>query len=242
MMFSKTEIGPPLTIWAPEPDDEAAHSWLLEGLIALGVPFSEGPISLRTLGNLGEWCCLAIGRSVDFADPRYAAFPANAYQPLENISRPGVDIVWVWLDADDPQNDFAVMHEVKTTTANNLDYADTLLDDYSKLFGADVRFTLNTRLNDVANRLEFIQNGLELHADQMRLMAGLGPDSSPNVSLYPSVVYDRLQVVDPIPKMTAVRTSVIALGWAPDSVHAWAVGLGNLAARFDALNSGPAQA
>jgi hypothetical protein len=232
-MFVK-EATQPVTVWAPDPDDQAAHNWLLAELTRMGLPFSSGSLSTRMQGNLGESCCMIVGANTDLKS--FACFPANAHQPLQDISRSELDLVWVWLDAN-PMADHIVFQEVKTTGDATLGYADTLLVDYQKLFGTDPATTLHTRLNAIANVLEYGHQKVP-HADRVRTLAALTPQATTNVLLLPSVVYDRNLVADPSPKMAAVRQSVIAAGWAPNAVESWAVGLGDLLDRLARLKAG----
>ncbi len=232
-MFVKTSTQP-VCVWGPAPDDQAAHAWVLERLVQMGLPFSRGVLSSRIQGNLGECCCMLIGAENDFRG--FNCFPANAHQPLQDISRSELDLVWLWL-APDPSGDYAVLQEIKTTGGADLAYADTLCQDFEKLFGPDPALTLHTRLNAIANMLEYGHLDL-LHADRVRMLAGLTPQASSDVFLVPSVLYDRKLIADPSPKMAAVRRSIIADGWSPDIVQAWAVGLGDLLARLARLKAG----
>lgn len=234
-MFAK-EGQHPIVIWSPDPDDSSAHNWTLDRLTHMGLPFSPGALSTRIQGNLGECLCMLIGASVDFEGHR--CFPANAHQPLQDISRSELDIVWVWLDQN-PLGDYAVLQEVKTTGAATLDYANQLIPDYEKLFGADPSCTLHTRLQAIANILEYGHGDL-VHADRVRELCGLSPQLTTDVTLLPSVVCDRLLVPDPVAKMSAIRQALIALGWAPDSVLAWAVRIGDLLNRLTLLKAGEA--
>ena len=232
-MFLKSATQP-VTIWGPSPDAQTAHDWLLARLQAMGLPFADGGLTTRVQGNLGECMFMLVNEANDYAE--YQCFAANAYQPLQDISRSEMDIVWVWLD-DNPHGDYVVLQEIKTTGADDLAYAGELLNDYSKLFGTDLAMTLGTRLNAVANALEFGQGHVG-HADRVRTLGGLTPQATTGVVLLPSVVYDRAKVDDPTTKMAAVRQSVVSLGWQPDSVESTALGLEDLLARLERLKAG----
>lgn len=220
--------------WVGEPDDQAAHDWLLDAMTHMGLPFTTAPMTTRIQGNLGECCGMLIGRDNDFGG--FMCVAANAFQPLQDISRSEMDLVWMWLDPN-PMADYAVLQEVKTTGADSLGYADSLEGDYAKLFGTDPALTLHTRLNLVANHLEYGQGRLE-HADRVRTLAGLSPQQTTDVLLLPTIVYDSAKVADSGTKMSAVRQKIVAKGWAPDSVESWAVGLGQLIDRLTRLKSG----
>lgn len=222
-------------MWTPSPDDAGAHAWFLAHLIHMGVPFNDAPLSTRVQGNLGECCCLLIGREQDFAG--FFCHAANAFNPLQDISRSEIDIVWVAL-APNPIEDLAILQEVKTTGGHDLDYATSLVTDYEKLFGSDPALTLNTRLAAVANTIEYGTILSTPHADRIRLLAQRTPQATSNVMLLPSVVYDRTLVTDPQPKMAAVRQSIVSAGWDPPWVESWAVGIGDLLSRLSRLKAG----
>ncbi len=232
-MFEKTETNP-VMVWAPSPDAQAAHDWFLAHLQAMGLPFFAGDLSTRVQGNLGECCYMLVGTENDYAG--YQCHPANAHQPLQDISRSEMDIIWLWLDGD-PLGDYVVLQEVKTTGGDDLAYAGKLIEDFDKLFGADPTLTLSTRLNAVANTLEY-GHGNTAHADRVRTLGGLTPQTTVGVQLVPSVMYDRARVADPSPKMAAVRQSVLAMGWAPEVVESSALGLEDLLERLERLKAG----
>jgi hypothetical protein len=220
--------------WGGAPNDQAAHDWLLAAMTHMGLPFTTVPMTTRMQGNLGECCGMLIGEANDFNG--FMCVAANAFQPLQDISRSEMDLVWTWLDPN-PMGDYAVLQEVKTTGADTLGYADSLEGDFKKLFGTDPALTLQTRLNLVANHLEYGQGRMD-HADRVRTLAGLSPQQTTDVVLLPTVVYDSAKIADPGPKMSAVRQKIVAKGWAPDAVESWAVGLGHLIDRLTRLKSG----
>jgi len=98
-------------------------------------------------GNLSECITFCIGDSTTYR--KFKAFPANALDPFSGIARSKVDIVWVFI-GNNEQHDLVVVQEIKATSQSNLAYADSLIADYEKLFGTDVRFTLRARLNSPA--------------------------------------------------------------------------------------------
>jgi hypothetical protein len=139
-MFTKAAVSADV-VWEPTPDDQSAHDWLLAHLRRMQLPFEDGPITPRIQGNLGECCCWLIGGEND--SEGLSGFVANAHQPLQDISQPESDIVWVAL-ASNPLDDWVALQEVKTTGSSNLNYASHLVTDYEKLFGPDLALTLSS--------------------------------------------------------------------------------------------------
>ena len=82
----------------------------------------------------------------------------------------------------DPKEDWASLQEVKTTSGKDLSYADALVPDYEKLFGTNVRLTLQTRLQDIQARLEFGSRRRDL-GDRVFRLAGNSPQTSSRVRL-----------------------------------------------------------
>ena len=139
--------------WEGDPDDDAAHQTILVWLQDLNAPgFLEGQTSLsnRVKGNLGEFIAYCIGTTYVFTNVTISP-TANAWEPLSDISRPDIDIIWLYF-GDTEADDWAALQEVKTTGGASLQLADSLISDYDKLFGENVRFTLQTRLGALKNR------------------------------------------------------------------------------------------
>ena len=86
--------------WCGDPDDDAAHQAVLAWLqadVAPGTFLAPGSkVSNRVKGNLGEFVTYRLGW--------YLVFPqgmlcdtANAFDPLSDISRSYIDVVWLHL-------------------------------------------------------------------------------------------------------------------------------------------------
>ena len=132
--------------WEGDPDDDSAHltvlGWLQSAVTTGFVPASNS-LSNRIKGNLGEFIAHKVGESYVFTNQNIA-FTANAWDPLSDISRPDLDIVWLHFGTT-PADDWAAIQEVKTTGQSTLVLADDLIQDYEKLFAENPRFTLRTR-------------------------------------------------------------------------------------------------
>ena len=117
-----------VSCWRGTPDCQAAHNYILDWLTRLEVQFlvQGEDIGLRRKGNLGE--CIAFLIARDNGHGEAMSFAPNGLKPTHNISRPEIDIVWLFLE-DAPAEDYAVLQEVKTTGASNPDYADQLIVD-----------------------------------------------------------------------------------------------------------------
>lgn len=225
-------------VWTGDPDCQAAHDWLLAWLqnhVAFLAPPAVGalPINNRILGNLGETVSMCIGLSL--RQPAERCFAPNARQPLANISQPNVDLLWLTF-GDDPRDDFAFIQEVKTTSQANLAHADTLLDDYVKLFGLDPQVTLHTRLQGIQTTLD-IQHLRPDLADRVSRLAAKSPRSCRSaVRLLPTLVHDRGCQANPRTKMLAIAGMLTSRGW--ENVEPWAIGLTDMVERFGRLAVG----
>ena len=222
-------------LWVGDPDCQMAHDAILTWLREKCAPFlpsaREDDNILR--GKLGESVgfCVAYWHGYD----RCCSFPANALRPFRPNSAIDFDIVWLVFGAN-TRDDLAVLQEVKTTSGRSLHYADKLVEDYEKLFGTNVRLTLQTRLQDIKNKLEFEQQRPEL-CPRVSALAGGAPRTSAGIQLLPTLVHERTGT-DPRPKMLAIRETLLARGWAPERVEAWAIGLTDLDERLIRLATG----
>ena len=133
--------------WEGDPDDDAAHltilTWL-QGAVTAGFLKPTGSLPNAVKGNLGEFIAYRIGEDYVFTNVTIA-HAANAWDPLSQISRPDVDIVWLYFGSAEA-DDWAALQEVKTTGQASMGLADSLITDYEKLFGENLQVTLQTRL------------------------------------------------------------------------------------------------
>ena len=136
-------------------------------------------------------------------------------------------------------DDSAVLQEIKTTSGNDLSLADTLPDDYKKLFGTDPANTIKSRLASVKNLVEF-SLGLPQFATRINRFIGVDPLTCQNVQLLPTLVYDPLNAPQPAAdrKMLVVKTTIYGLGWPPSSVSGWTIGLDALDGQLQNLAEG----
>ena len=223
--------------WVGDPDDDSAHLTILDWLKdAIGSPsvFLSPAVSLpvTTKGNLGEFVAYKIGAIYYFAD-HVRADTANAFQPLAFESRTGVDIVWLHFGSSDSY-DWIALQEVKTTGVSSLNLADTLNDDYGKLFGEDPRMTLQTRLTSLKNRLD--QWGLGHLAPRVTALGGPSPNMASGIRLIPTLVHDAAH--NSFAKMNAVRQVLIGQGWSAGSIECWSIILEDIDDRLIRLARG----
>ena len=136
---------------------------------------------------------------------------ANAHNPLSDISRPDLDLLWLFF-GETKSKDFAIVQKVKTTEDSGLDYADRLIEDYAKLFDTDPQFTLQSQLGVAANKLEGLHVDVDLCC-RTRELGGISPDTSPGVRLFPTLVHERN--VSPSSKTCCYHacTIVASEGW-----------------------------
>ena len=96
----------------------------------------------------------------------------------------------MWLHLGSTQNsDWMALQEVKTTSDASLSLANDLTKDYQKLFAQSGRFTLQTRLNALKNKLE--EFGLGHHASRGSAFGALNARQANGIYLVPTLVHDR---------------------------------------------------
>lgn len=236
-MFAAT-IQATLTLWRGAPDSQAAHDYLLQRLrqITGGRFLPPGTtLSTRIKGNLGEVCAFWIGRDGPHTGWSHV-FTLNCLEPLKDISSSGVDIVWIAFNDADPAQDFVVLQETKATATADLGYADSLVDDYLKLFGTDLSLTLHSRFQGIKNQLEFAHNRPDLCL-RLNKLGGQAPADSPKVRLLPTLIHDT-NGRNPALKLAKVRTALLDVGWGAGQVSAWSVALDDLDGRLARLSWG----
>jgi hypothetical protein len=226
--------------WCGAPDCQAAHNELLVWLNENCSPFREKNQAKQDdnilRGNVGEAIafCVSFWHDCD----NYRAFATNATRPFRPKSDIDIDILWLNFGKNSA-NDFAIIQEVKTTNAVDLAYANTVIDDYDKLFSTNPRLTLQTRLQDVKVdlKLKLSKAESELLCPRVSELAGQSPKSCNKIQLRPTLVHELIGT-KPRPKMTAIRSSLVGKGWPAESVEAWAIGLTDLDARLIRLATG----
>ena len=222
-------------IWEGDPDDNAAHLTILQWLrsaVTTGFSQTPNPLSNQVKGNLGEFIAHKVGENYAFTNEALA-FAANSWSPLSQISRPDVDIVWLYF-APSPADDWAALQEVKTTGQSSLALADGLVTDYEKLFAEDPRFTLRTRLDGLKNRLEHIQRG-DL-VPRLTALGGINPSKSVGIHITPTLIHDARH--DCSSKMAVIRHTLLMKGWSAPRVYCWSIKLGDIDDRLTRLARG----
>ena len=221
--------------WTGNPDDDSAHQTILTSLqkvVTAGFLMPNEPLSNVIKGNLGEFVTYCIGKSYVFTNVKIA-HAANAWNPLSQISRPDIDIVWLHFGITEA-DDWAALQEVKTTGEASLDLADKLITDYKKLFGENLRLTLQTRLGALKNKLD--QQGQQHLSSRITSLGGPAPNHTRGIRLVPTLLHDA--AYDSSRKMAVVRQALIGQGWSTDVVSCWSVALGDLNNRLARLAQG----
>jgi hypothetical protein len=180
-------------VWRGSPDCQTGHDALLEWLTENARPFREAadvrPDDNILRGNLGESIAFCVSYWHDCRNHR--VFATNALRPFRPKSDIDMDILWLSFGAN-PDHDFAIIQEVKTTSDIDLGYARALVDDYEKLFGTNIRLTIHTRLQDAKVTLRFHVGGTwgaDL-AQRVSSLAGQSPRTSPKLQLRPTLVHE----------------------------------------------------
>lgn len=224
--------------WLGDSTCQHGHDSILAWLRANYPLFLTDPnrFTTRIQGNLGECMAFCIGHFLEFTDER--PFAMNALAPLDDISRPEIDIVWIHFDADDPANDFVILQEVKTTLDPDLVITSRLVDDYTKLFGTNIRLTAHTRMRHIKNILDTTVGRPDL-SSRVSGLVGRSPVASGKVKLLPTIVHER-NGVDPTQRMLAVQTALVAKGWDRSQIDTWSISLSDLGERLVRLALGSA--
>ena len=221
--------------WESDPTDDAAHQTVLDWLrnaVEAGFLGPSESFTNAVKGNLGEFIAYQIGSSYVFTNLTIAP-TANAWDPLSKISRPDIDIVWLHFGETEAE-DWAVIQEVKTTGGATLTLADSLITDYDKLFGENLRLTLQTRLVALKNKLE--QQGQGKYTPRVTALGGPSPSLARGIRLVPTLLHDAAQ--DSSMKMTVIRQVLIGRGWSSNVVECWSIALADLDDRLSRLARG----
>jgi hypothetical protein len=151
-------------------------------------------------------------------------------KPLANMSRSGIDLLWVGF-GEDPADDFVIHQEVKTTMAADLSYAASLLTDYKKSFGRNQNLTLNTHLQAVKFDLEFTFQEPHLTSRINALMAPSAKQAL-RLKVVPTLVHD-VNTDDPIEKLSGVEAQLTAMGWS--QIESWSIAFNNIDTHLKAI-------
>ena len=221
-------------LWIGDPDDNAAHQEILSWLQGQNTQFQGANTtpSNSMKGNLGEFIAYQIGKHY-VAPVAAIAFTANAWDPLSNISRSDLDVVWIDLSGN-PMQDSVTIQEVKTTGGTSLSLAYDLISDHEKLFGQNLKLTLRTRLSSLKNKMD--QQGLGNLAPRLTALGGPSPGLTKGVQLWPTLVHD--SSVSSQAVMAAVQQAIIGLGWPPSVIESWSIELDDLDRRITLLSRG----
>lgn len=147
------------------------------------------------------------------------------------MSRSGIDLLWVGF-GHTPTEDFVIHQEVKTTLANDLAYASSLLKDYEKSFGRDQNLTLNTHLQGLKVDLEFTHHEPALAARVNALMAP-SPGQASRLNIVPTLVHDVATIDDPVEKLSGIEAQLTAMGWL--QVETWSIAFTGIGTHFKAI-------
>ena len=221
--------------WKGCPSDDAACqtilNWLRDVVIA-GFLEPSQPLSNSTKGNLGEFITYQMGKKFAFTDNEIAD-TATAWDPLSPAPRQNVDIVWLCFGSGET-DDWVALQEVKTTGASSLSLAHRLVVDYDKLFGENLRLTLQARLGALKNKLD--EKGQGELSPRLTALGGPSPSDAHGIRLIPTLLHD--SAYSSCAKMMSVRRALIDRGWSPNSVECWSISLSDLDNRLSRLAKG----
>ncbi len=237
MTFAQTQQSG-ITLWLSDPSCQAAHDALLAELVRINsnfIPPTDNPSNIRR-GNLGEFIALRVASLTYPAATQ--VFAPNAINPLNSASIPGLDLTYLLFHDGDATLDLAFIQEVKTTGGADLGYADNLIADYGKLFGTNINFTLQSRLQTICSSLEIERKRPDLAA-RVLVLGATTPQACSQVKLIPTMVHERVGT-QPVAKMVAIRQAIASQGWSLTSILAWAIALTDLDERLKRLARGHA--
>jgi len=222
-------------LWTGNPHCQAAHDALV-GILAKTSPFLPPgvPLGNRRQGNIGEFMAYHLARTGVLQ--HHFAFAMNAFNPLQDISQPGLDVTYLYFDQTDPRLDLMYVQEVKATGQLDLAYADKLTTDYSKLFGEDGFLTLNTRIQGLSMQMELAQSRPDL-AERLINLSETRAQNCLQVRLVPTLIHERIGTA-PVPKLVAVKSAITAFGWDPNHIAPWSIAMEDLLARLSRIAQG----
>ena len=222
-------------LWSGDPSCQAAHESLLAALAKTGPFIAAGEqLTTRRQGNLGEFVALMVARHAPLEHTNVYAI--NAFQPLQDISHAGLDLTYLYFDPTDPSKDTLYIQEVKTTGDVALAYANKLTEDYQKLFEEDPKFTLNTRIQGLATKIELGDKRPDL-GDRLRSLATTEAKFCTKVKLIPTLMHEK-RGTDPVTKLLAVKTAISTLGWNSTQIQPWSVAFEDLISRLTRMARG----
>lgn len=228
--------------WVSDKPPEATHAGVLQrlGTVVGGVFRPQGtPLSTRRKGNLGEFLSFFVGEQCDgLAMPPYRVYPMNALNPFDDISLPGVDIVWVFF-GDTEDGDHVILQEVKTTSAADLRIASDLTEDYARLFGTNPEYSWANRLAHIQQMLELFAHGPHL-ADRMERFLARNPQNTTATFIHPTLVFDST-MADPqlaVDRLKVVKDTLIAMNWPASTIAPLSIALDGLDGHLARLLTG----
>jgi hypothetical protein len=224
-----------ITLWLSNPTCQDAHNALLGRLVEIRSKFigANDEPSQIVRGNLGEFIAMRVAEAVISSSQTFAP---NAINPLNSASISGLDLTYLFFHQTDENLDLAFIQEVKTTAQSSLGYADNLIVDYGKLFGTNINFTLESRLQAISSSLE-IERKLPALVPRVLKLGATSPQACSKIRLVPTMVHER-NGTQPFTKMVAIRQAIASKGWHPSTIEAWAIALTDLDDRLTRLARG----
>lgn len=237
--WKKTQVND-IALWRGHLNCQDAHKDLLDCLRKICGWFHpcNKPITPRIQGNLGEFIAFRVGKVAPIAPmDGTQVITANCDAPLNDISKPDIDILWLYLPPENAAGDRCIVHEVKTTCQPTLEYCRTLIDDFEKLFGTDLQFTLQSRLQAAANTLANARAITNKEACRILRLTSTSPAKCRKVSLVPTVVHD-LASESPERHLQVVKAHLLGKGWTSSQIELWSIALSELNSRLERLARG----
>lgn len=214
-----------------DPDCAAFYAWILSELLKVTSKWQPPTRKLTQgqRGNLGEHISYLVAHHSGFSGQGYTPILGAALAPLQPGTTPGLDIVILYLDPEaDPSKDRLFIQEVKTTGAQQLNYARILVSDYRKLFGTTASLTLASRMSYLKAKLFYEHAFPSSLLDRVEDLAQAEPRHCTNVRLLPTLVHNLASLPAARPMLDAVVADIAGLGWSPACIEAWSIALKRL--------------
>lgn len=220
-----------LRCYVADPACKDAYRWIHEKLAETTTDFiaKEKDFNERIKGNLGEFVAFHITRREVEPGSGWYIFYSNVDTPLSRISGAGLDICFLYLDADDTGlKDKLCIQEVKTTGSPSLEYAKALVADYDKLRSADTSVNLQTRVRSLKARMRDTYGITDQKVlDRVQLLAHPDPSKCQKVYLLPTLVHE-IKGADPAKALAQVRSEISGQGWQLTLINPVSIGLTRL--------------
>ncbi|XLZ69746.1 hypothetical protein ABT364_24960 [Massilia sp. SR12] len=235
-MFTSQDIDG-IRYYSGQPDCSAGYSWVLALLRDTTAAWLSDPTQFnsRIKGNIGEFVAFHLVNPRQPLGSGWYAFYSNTDNPLSRISGAGLDMCFIYLDADTTgAKDRLYIQEVKTTGSAKLDYADMLVQDHLKLTSVDPSLNLQARIRAIKARMRDLYVADAATLKRIQEIANPDPAKCDKVMLLPTLVHEKKNA-DPATKLAKVRKEIADQDWQLHLIYPISISISRLDDGFASL-------